>query len=318
VTLAVTFQPFLHADFWTSVLIVAGIYAIFTLGLQLNIGFTGILNFGQSGFMAVGAYTMALLVANEHWSVWAALPCATLASIVAGLVIGLPSLRLRSDYFAIATIAFAEIIRYTAENSTFTGGYVGVLGYDSTWRSFSGWALARLDSIGLGDQRQLPLLLVVWLTLAVLIALMSLLQRTPWGRVARAIREDEDAARALGKNTFSFKLQSLALASVLGAIAGWFLALNVTIVYPVEFEPTFTFLGYAILVLGGFASYLGVAFGSALLWIVLEGTRLIELPISAERVAALRFVIVGLVLVVFMALRPQGLFGRREEMAMRE
>ena len=126
------------------------------------------------------------------------------------------------------------------------------------------------------------MLIAVWVAFALLVLAISWLQRTPWGRVLRAIREDEDAARALGKNVFVYKLQSLMIAAALGAVAGYFLALNVTIVYPNEFEPTFTFFGYAILVLGGFASYFGVIAGALLLWTILEGTRLVQLPVSAR------------------------------------
>ncbi len=315
--LAITFAPFEHADFWIGAAVIAGIYGIFTIGLQLNIGFTGILNFGQAGFMAVGAYTMGILVVDHGWSFWWSLPVATLAAVASGLLIGIPSLRLRSDYFAIATIAFAEIVRYVGQNADFTGGNQGILGFDTAWRNVSGWGLRQLDRIGLGGQIQLPLLVVVWVVFGILILLVGLLQRTPWGRVLRAIREDEDAARALGKNVFVYKLQSLMLAAAMGSIAGYFLALNVTIIYPNEFEPTFTFFGYAILVLGGFASYLGVVVGALVLWTILEGTRLVQLPVSADQVAAIRFMVVGFVLVVIMALRPQGIFGKREEMLLR-
>jgi branched-chain amino acid transport system permease protein len=142
------------------------------------------------------------------------------------------------------------------------------------------------------------------------------LQRTPWGRVLRAVREDEDAARALGKRTLVYKLQSLAMGATLGAMAGWFLALNLNFLNPIEFEPLITFLGYAVLVLGGLASYWGIAVGSVILWTILEGTRFIDLPISAEKEAAVRFMIVGLLLILLMAFRPQGLFGKREEMVL--
>jgi len=119
--LAVTFSFVTQWEFWISVGVLAGVYAIFTLGLQLNVGFTGILNFGQAGFMAIGAYAMAILVADHGWSFWLALPVATAAAVAAGLVIGLPSLRLRADYFSIATIAVAEIVRYVALNGRRSG-----------------------------------------------------------------------------------------------------------------------------------------------------------------------------------------------------
>jgi ABC-type branched-subunit amino acid transport system permease subunit len=108
---------------WTSIGIFAGTYTLFALGLQLNVGFTGIVNFGQAGFMAVGAYAMAILVVNAGFSFWLAMPIAVLIAMVFGLLVGLPSLRLRADYFAITTIAAAEIVRLTAQNARgLTGG----------------------------------------------------------------------------------------------------------------------------------------------------------------------------------------------------
>jgi branched-chain amino acid transport system permease protein len=143
------------------------------------------------------------------------------------------------------------------------------------------------------------------------------LQHTPWGRVLRAIREDEDAAAALGKNAYAYKIQSLALAAAMGAIAGYLLALNITIIYPGTYSADFTFIGFAILVLGGLGRYAGVALGSTLLWFVLEGARFIDLPLPGDKVAAIRLLIVGLVLIFVMVLRPQGLLGRRQEMVLR-
>jgi branched-chain amino acid transport system permease protein len=134
--------------------------------------------------------------------------------------------------------------------------------------------------------------------------------------VLRAIREDEDAARALGKNAFSYKLQSLAIAATLGAISGFVLALNLKFVVPDEFLPIVTFSGYVVLILGGLANYWGVAVGSVILWTVLEGLRFLDLPLSETRIAALRFIILGLVLIGLMAFRPQGMFGKREEMVL--
>lgn len=319
IPLALDFGAFTNPDFWIGVGVIAGVYGIFTLGLQLNAGFTGIINFGQAGFMAVGAYSMGILVVKVGWSFWVALPVATLAAMVMGLIIGLPSLRLRAEYFAITTLAFAEMIRFTAQNARdLTGGNQGLLGFDGSWNTVSVWIQDRLDTIGLGTYFQLPLLLVTWAAFGLLLVLLTWLQRRPWGRVLRAVREDEDAVAALGKNPFSYKLQSLALASALGAIAGYFLALNLTIVYPTEFDPLFTVIAYAILVLGGLASYAGVMLGAVLLWILLEALRFLDLPLASDKVASLRFIIVGLVLILLMGLRPQGLLGKRQEMVLRD
>jgi branched-chain amino acid transport system permease protein len=317
---ALSFESFTDIDFWTSVGIIAAIYTILALGLQLNVGYTGIQNFGQAAFVAIGAYSMAILVTDADMSFWLSLPLSILITIGFGLLVGLPSLRLRADYFAIATIAAAEAIRLFALNArSLTGGAQGLYGFGDDWDKVSDTIEGWLSDLGWTDvPRLFPLLLVAWGVAIGLTFILSRVQKTPWGRVLRAVREDEDAARALGKNAFSYKLQSLAISATLGAIAGFFLALNLRFVVPDEFQPIVTFSGYAVLVLGGLASYWGVAFGGIVLWFLLEGLRFIELPLSETRIAALRFIIVGLILIGLMAFRPQGIFGKREEMVLGE
>ena len=318
--IAVTFQFLTAGDFWIGVGVLAATYGIFALGLQLNVGTTGITNFGQAGFMAIGAYTMAILVVKEGWSWWWAMPAAIAASMLAAVVVGLPSLRLRADYFAITTLAFAEIVRYLADNERdLTEGSQGLLGYNGDWFKLSLRLGNWLDGHGIHVTSFLfPLLLVSWGILLVLTLLVALVVRTPWGRVLRAIREDEDAARALGKNTLAYKLQSLALAAALAAVAGFVLALNLTLLVPDEFDPVFTIFGFVIVILGGLGSYFGVILGSVILMTVLEGTRYVELPLSSDKVAAIRFIIVGLVLILLMAFRPQGILGSKQEMLLGE
>ena len=315
---ALTFEAFTDVEFWTSVGIIAGIFVVFATGLQLNVGFTGIQNFGQVGFMAIGAYTMAILTAESGWNFWVSLPVAIAAAIAFALIIGLPSLRLRADYFAIVTIAAAEAIRLVALNARdLTNGPQGVVGFDDSWDSVADSIEEFIVDLGWTEvPNQFPLLLVTWGIAIGLIVVFSRVTRSPWGRVLRAVREDEDAARALGKNAFSYKLQSLALAATTGAIAGFLFALNLKFVVPDEFQPLVTFTGYAVLILGGLANYWGVALGSIVLWSVLEGLRFLELPLSETRIAALRFIILGLVLIGLMAFRPQGFFGNRKEMVL--
>jgi branched-chain amino acid transport system permease protein len=318
VPFAITLEPFTAVKFWTGVGILAATYTIFTLGLQLNVGFTGIVNFGQAGFMAVGAYAMGILVVKADWSFWIALPVAVLIAMAFGVIVGLPSLRLRADYFAIATIAAAEIVRYSAQNARgLAGGNQGIFGFDNQWNSVSDTIVGWLQGLGWSDPETLfPLLIVAWTVALILTGALYFVQRSPWHRVLRAIREDEDAVRALGKNTLAYKLQSLALSSALAAIAGFFLALNLAFLHPAEFDPLFTFIGYGILVLGGLANYWGVAIGSIIMWTILEGSRFLELPLSDEHIEAVRFMLVGLILILLMAFRPQGLFGKREEMVL--
>lgn len=316
VVLATSLSAFGSAPFWIGVGTLAGIYCIFTFGLQLNVGFTGLVNLGQAGFMLLGAYTMALLVVDVGWPLWAGTLAAIVICMLAGVLVGIPSLRLRADYFALVTLAFAETIRYVATNISLTGGDSGYLFYSESWEKVSDWIQQQLTTVGLGGEPQMPLLVVTWVVVGLLLAALVVLQRTPWGRVLRAIREDEDATRALGKNVLSFKLQSLAIAAGLAAIAGCLLTLNLSFLAPGEFDSSYTFAGYAMLTLGGLARYSGVVLGSILLWIMLEATRFLDLPISAEKVASLRFMIVGLILILFMLYRPQGILGNREEMVL--
>lgn len=307
----------LSADFWIGVGIEAGIYAIFVLGLQLNAGFTGIFNFGQSGFMAVGAYTMGILVVMHGWSFWPALLVATMFAVVCGVVLGLTSLRLRADYFAIVTIAFSEIARYTLLNAReVTNGSLDIYGFDSSWVTFSTSLSQHLSGLPPGVQQLLPLLILTWILVLLLMAILIVLQHTPWGRVLRAIRDDEDAARALGKNTLLYKLQSIGLAAAIGAVAGYVLALYLAALDPNDFT-NFTFVGYAVLVLAGLGSYFGIPVGAIVFFALFEGTRYLNLPLSSDQLAALRFMLVGLVLILLMIFRPQGLFGKREEMRLR-
>ena len=318
--LAVSFEEFTDIGFWTSVGVLAGTYTIFALGLQINVGYTGVINFGQVGFAALGAYTMAILVTDAGFSFWLSLPIAVLVTIMFGLIIGLPALRLRADYFAITTIAAAEAIRFTALNARdLTGGSQGMLGFSDDWDVVSDRIEIWLEWLGWSNPETLfPLLIVVWAVAVVAAAGLTVLQRTPWGRVLRAIREDEDAARALGKNVFVYKLQSLSIAATLGAISGFFIALNLNFINPDVFQPLVTFLGYAVLILGGLASYWGVAVGAILFWTVLEGLRYLELPFEDSEIAAIRFILVGITLILLMAFRPQGIFGKREEMVLGE
>jgi branched-chain amino acid transport system permease protein len=314
--LAISFQAFAGLEFWIGVGLLAATYAIFALGLQLNVGTTGITNFGQAGFMSIGAYSMAVLVVHEQWPLWRAMLAGIGLAVVGALLVGLPSLRLRADYFAITTLAFAEIVRYIADNArSLTNGSQGLIGYNNDWFRWSLEIDAWLDDRGIHVSSFLfPLMLVSWGLLLVLVLLVSVLVRTPWGRVLRAIREDEDAARALGKNTLAYKLQSLSLSAALAAVAGFVLALDLTLLAPEQFDPVFTVFGYVIVILGGLGSYFGVVVASVVLMTLLEGTRYIDLPLSADRVAAVRFIIVGGVLILLMAFRPHGLFGKRQEM----
>jgi branched-chain amino acid transport system permease protein len=219
-----------------------------------------------------------------------------------------------------ASLGAAQIVLIVAQNSSFTGGNEGLLGFDAAWQRIQFWALDKLSAIGLGQQYDLPLFLLVWLTFLVLLLVLWTLQHTPWGRVLRAIREDEDAAAALGKNVFAYKLQSLAVGAALGGVAGLFYAWQFSFFSPDDFAPLLTFFAYTIVILGGTARLWAVPLGAVVFGVIFAGTRFFDFPPftyfdSADR-AYLRLAVIGAILIGLMALRPQGLFGKRDEMVL--
>lgn len=305
----------LAIGFWYLVLTFAGVNAIFVLGLQVQVGEAGLLNFGHVAFMLVGAYGMGLLVTNGV-AIWLAIPVAILLGALLGVLLGIPTLRLRADYFAITTIAAAEILRFVVLNEDgTTGGPQGLINASGPWRGFNRDVLSFFsDTLGVDLDRRVPLLTLTWLVAVVIGLVLIFVSRTPWGRVLRAVRENEEAAAAVGKPVFSYKLQALALGGGIGALAGVMFTFASTSLFPGDFLPIVTFTGFAVLILGGFGSYVGVIVGSIVIAFIISGSRLLDLPIDAEQVAALRFVIVGLIIMAVMAFRPQGLFGKKEEL----
>jgi ABC-type branched-subunit amino acid transport system permease subunit len=313
-------------SFWAFVGVVAGIYTILALGLQVQFGFAGLLNFGQVAFMAIGAYTMAILVVKEGWSTWLAAPLGIAAAGAGGLLLGLPTLRLRADYFAIVTIAFSEIIRYVATNQgDLTGGSQGTIAlgpvgsaaqYNGQW---SGFQHHVQHTLGFSSP-DAAMLVIVWASALVLLTLTWLALRTPWGRVLRSIRDDEDAAASLGKNVFAYKLQALALGAALAGIAGLFYAWQFSFFSPDDFEPLLTFFAWMILLLGGVGRVWAVPVGALVFGFIFAGTRFLNFaPFSwfaSDERAYLRLIIIGLIILLLVVLRPQGLLGNKREMVL--
>ncbi len=313
-------------SFWAFVGVVAGIYTILALGLQVQFGFAGLLNFGQVAFMAISAYTMAILVVKEGWSTWLAAPLAIVAAAVGGLLLGLTSLRLRADYFAIVTIAFSEIIRYVATNDgSLTGGTQGTIAlgpigtaseYNGEWSRFEGRVQHTLGF----SSSDATMLVIVWTVAIVLLAVTWFALRTPWGRVLRAIRDDEDAAASLGKNTFAYKLQALAIGAALAGVAGLFYAWEFSFFSPDDFQPLLTFFAWMILLLGGVGRVWAVPVGAGVFGFIFAGTRFLNFaPFSwfaSDQRAYLRLIIVGLIILALVLVRPQGLLGNKREMVL--
>ena len=303
----------------------AALYAMAAQGLNVHFGYTGLLNFGQVGFMLVGAYGMAASISIFGLPFWLGIVVGIVASAILALLLGGPTLRLRADYLAITTIAAAEILRFLFRSGPFTSITGGVFGIPSEpgGPGFAG-ALYRLNPIpqgtyGIGPivfrHNRLWVALVGWAAVALLTLLAWALMRSPWGRVIKSIREDEDASRALGKNVFTYKMQALVLGGVMGGLSGMILALSQLAITPDAFLPQLTFYAYTILILGGSASVMGPIIGSVIFWFLVQGSDsfLRQLNVSFD-VGATRLALVGLGLMLLMIYRPQGILGSKREM----
>jgi len=302
-------------------------YALAALGLAIHFGYTGLLNFGQAGFMAIGAYGYAISTLSFGFPVWGAVLVGVGASVVFALILGIPTLRLRADYLSIVTIAAAEILRLTFTTNTFdalTGSADGLSGYKGGFAALNpipdgtyGWGPFEMNAYDWWIR------IVAWIVVALACLLTWQLMRSPWGRVIKGIREDEDAVRALGKNVYFYKMQSLILGGGFGTLAGMIFVLPRAVV-PSNYATTLTFFIYAILLLGGAATILGPVIGSIIFWVVLSAVsgliaRLVSegyLPfMSSVQSGQLRFIIVGVVLMLLVIYRPQGIFGNKKELA---
>ncbi|WP_207454196.1 branched-chain amino acid ABC transporter permease [Herbiconiux sp. SYSU D00978] len=302
-------------------------YALAAIGISVHFGYTGLLNFGQAGFMAIGAYAFAIATLGFGWPVWAALLMVILASVVFAFILGLPTLRLRADYLAIVTIAAAEIVRYVVS----TTGLTPVTGGASGLSGFSGGFYA-LNPIPEGTYGFGPFTytadgwwvrIVGWTLVAIATVLVWLLMRSPWGRVVKGIREDEDAVRSLGKNVYSYKMQSLVLGGVLGGLAGFVFILP-RAVQPGNYGTALTFFIYTLLLLGGAATVFGPIVGAMIFWVVLSLSNgiivgLVESGIvsflTPDQAGQIRFIIVGVALMLLVIFRPQGIFGNKKELS---
>jgi ABC-type branched-subunit amino acid transport system permease subunit len=293
-------------DYLISVMLTAGIYAIFALGLNLQWGYAGLLNFGHVAFMAIGAYTTVLLSLNG-----APLPLAILTGMIlagaAGAFLGMATLKLREDYLAIVTIGFSEILRFLLLNEAWlTKGSFGLYGYPRPFQ----------DLVSSQDYN-LFLVVVVLVILAIVYAFLEVLARSPWGRVLKSIRDDEAVSISLGKDAFYYKVQSLILGSAIAALSGSLLAFYLQYINPMNFQPVETFYAWIIVIMGGSGNNRGTIIGAMLLWGFFSGTRFVEgyLSFSPSAASATRMAFIGAMLVALMMFRPQGILGRKEELA---
>jgi len=315
-------------EFWLFVLVTAGIYTIFSLGLLVQFGIAGLPNFGNGAFMAISAYTMAIAIVKFELPMIIAAPLGIAAAVLFGLVLAVPTVRLRSDYLAIATIAAGEIVRYLALNlQDLTGGAAGtvnILGpgiaadYNAEWLQVQRAVRVLIsDVVGFRASSDLAMASIVWPVALLLVAGLWYMVRSPWGRTLRAMREDEEATAALGKDVFRYKLQAFSAGAALAGLAGLFLAWQVSTFTPDDFRPTLTFYAFVIVILGGKTNVWAVPIGAIVFAVLYAGTRFLDfwplsLLSSGDR-AFLRLILVGLALIVLVIWRPQGLFGNKRE-----
>lgn len=307
----------------------AAIYALAAIGLNLHYGFTGLLNFGQVGFMLLGAYGVAISVSTWGLPLWAGILMGLSWGVVLALFLGFTTLRLRADYFAITTIATAEILRVVMRSQPAEDVTGGVYGLQDLSGSFYELNPLSGNRIGIGTfsytSNQLYAALVVWSLVAVCTVILILLVRSPWGRVIKSIREDEDAARSLGKNVFAYKQQSLVVGGLFAGIGGVMFAIVPSAVNADSFLPNVTFFAYTILILGGAASRFGPIIGSIIFWFIVAGVESFMREAQAEdllpgvlgnpgAVGAVSNALVGLALILLLVFRPQGILGNRTEM----
>ena len=372
-----------------------GLYALFALGLNLQWGYAGLINFGHVAFMTVSAYATVLLSVLISTSLNSldvpfprtiALILAVLAgiaiAILLGLLIGMSTLRLREDYLAIVTIGVSELLRLIALNEEWlTKGSFGIqrfplpldrfnpnllqkyllVGILTVLAIFAAWQLWRglrsqwregKEIQGKSYQPTKVVSIVIWgvlglgvilaiyingcaallnynykagLMLLVLIAVavvywgLELLVKSPWGRVLKAIREDEEIARALGKNVFWYKLQAFMLGGAIAGLAGAFYAWQLTTIYPSNFETLITFNVWTMVVLGGAGKNPGAILGAIVFWGYDALTRF-YLPklgwFTSSEEGAFRVMVIGLILMLLMIWRPQGILGKSEELTL--
>ncbi|MBW4425662.1 MAG: branched-chain amino acid ABC transporter permease [Nostoc desertorum CM1-VF14] len=373
-------------DYLIFLAISTALFALFALGLNLQWGFTGLINFGHIAFMTLGAYTSVLLSLKGVPLLISAIAGAIVAALL-GLVIGFATLRLREDYLGIVTIGTGELIRLIVNNQelpvgdTWISGAFGVQSYPiplstepnllvrfvmiglltllaavtffSLWRWIRTTQISRTTDLGkrttskqefisrlgvgivlaalaaaiyisgvIGLYNYNPkagLMLVLLLVLAFVYWRLEILVRSPWGRILKAIREDEEIPKALGKNVFWYKLQSLMLGGAIAGIAGAFFAWQLSAIYPDNFQPQITFDTWIMVILGGSGSNVGTILGAVIFFAYDALTREV-LPrivtLDEARLGAFRIMIIGLILMVLMIWRPQGILGKKEELTL--
>ena len=307
----------------------AGIYGLSAIGLNVHFGWTGLLNFGHASFMGVGAYVTLLLMphaAGREGEITStglpfivALIIGILSAALFGLLLGLPAIRLRGDYLAIVTIAAAEIFRLLVRDlESITGGVYGIINYTENLQKYRPNFINSLSESSGFSPSQAWVCLVAWISILITVLFLKRLNSSPWGRALRAVREDEDAVRALGKNAVWLKLQSFMLGAGIAGLSGVLLAFNYGSLETTVFVPLLTFYVWAIMILGGVGTITGPIFGSIIFWVIISETDRLAFLLfenaNGQQLAGVRFILVGLLIMMLMIFRPSGLLGKKEEL----
>jgi branched-chain amino acid transport system permease protein len=308
------------------------IYALAAIGLNVHFGYTGLLNFGQAGFMMVAGYAMAATVTIWDLGLWLGVIIGLVLTVLLALLLGVPTLRLRADYLAIVTIAAAEVIRQTIAAASFSeyfGGQDGITGFITGFRALNPYSGGvSIPGVVRWSAFDFWVMTVGWTLVLICCLIVWLLMRSPWGRVLKSIREDENAVRSLGKNVYAYKMQSLIIGGLFGALAGFMTALRSASIGPSFFATDVTFFAYTVLLIGGAARVLGPVAGSVIFWFLITALGVFFsqatsgpdplIPASimtATQASLMRFIFLGLGLMLLMIFRPQGIFGDRRELA---
>jgi branched-chain amino acid transport system permease protein len=283
-------------EYLLHILILIGIYVILSVSLNLITGYAGLLSIAHAAFYGVGAYVAALLALKFHSPFLANIICAIILSGLLGAIVGIPSLRIRDDYFAIATFAF-QVITFSVMNNwvSFTGGPMGLPGIPQP--TIFGWKITT----------HYDFLIVIFVLCIITLWVSHKIVSSPFGRVLKAIREDEVFAQAMGKNVASYKVLIFVIGAGMASVAGVMYAYYISFIDPTSFTIMESIFIISIVIIGGAGNIWGSVLGAAVLVILPEALRFLGMPSSIA--ANMRQIIYGALLVVFMLFRPQGFIG---------
>lgn len=279
--------PLITDNYGLEVLTNVWFYVILCLGLNIVVGYAGLLDLGYAAFFAVGAYTTGILTSEFGVNFWLTIPAAVFLSACAGCIIGGPTLRLRSDYLAIVTLGFGEIVRIIARNLEITGGASGLIGIERP--SIFGFQLTQIIHF-----------YYVFLILAVIAGFISYrLQHSRMGRAWQYVREDEDAAEAMGINRVAVKLYAYVIGAIFGGVAGCFFAAKMSAISPETFQFQQSVLILLGVVLGGMGKIPGVIIGAF---------ALVLFPEVFRELGSMRILVFAVVMLIIMLYRPEGIW----------